>query len=211
MNEEFHSSSFGIQDQNQLDLYQGTFPFFAHPTATIDNPKCIGARTKIWHYCHIMDDSEIGEDCVVGQNTFVGSFAKIGNRVKIQNNVSVYAGVILEDEVFCGPSIVFTNDLNPRSHVIKRDFKKTLVKKGATLGANCTIICDTTIGEHAFIGAGSVITKDVLPYALVYGNPARQVGWMCRCGIKVPSPRNSSFCQTCGMNFNLLPNINLNL
>jgi len=160
--------------------------YFVHPSSFVDEGAKIGAGTKIWHFCHVMRGAQIGENCVLGQNVFVGRNVRIGNRVKIQNNVSVYEGVILEDEVFCGPSMVFTNVINPRSEIERKsEFKTTLVKRGATLGANCTIVCGVTIGRYAFIGAGAVVTKDVPDYALMVGVPARQVGWMSRHGHRL--------------------------
>ncbi|MDD2380215.1 MAG: DapH/DapD/GlmU-related protein [Mariniphaga sp.] len=152
-------------------------------TAIIDNGAQIGNGTKIWHFCHVMGTARMGEDCVLGQNVFIGNKAVLGNNVKVQNNVSVYEGVVCEDDVFLGPSMVFTNVINPRSAVNrKEEFKKTLVKKGATIGANATIVCGTTLGEYCFIGAGAVVTKDVKPYALMTGVPARQKGWVSRSG-----------------------------
>lgn len=154
-----------------------------HETAIVDKGAKIGTGTRIWHFCHIMGNAEIGGNCVLGQNVFIGNKAKLGNNVKVQNNVSVYEGVICEDEVFLGPSMVFTNVINPRSGVNRKDeFKVTHVKKGATIGANATIICGVTLGEFSFVGAGAVITKDVKPYALMVGNPARQKGWVSRAG-----------------------------
>lgn len=159
---------------------------FIHESSYVDSPCSIGTGTKIWHFCHIMKDCSIGAKCNIGQNVFVASGVKIGANVKIQNNVSLYTGVILEDDVFCGPSMVFTNVINPRSAVIRKDeYKETLVKRGASIGANATIVCGHTIGKYAFIGAGAVITKDVPDYALMVGNPARLSGWMCECGIKL--------------------------
>lgn len=156
---------------------------FIHETAVIDDGAQIGNGTKIWHFSHVMGTAQIGENCVLGQNVFVGNQAVLGNNVKVQNNVSVYEGVICEDDVFLGPSMVFTNVVNPRSAVNrKEEFKKTLVKKGATIGANSTIVCGVTLGEYCFIGAGAVITKDVKPYALMVGVPARQKGWVSRSG-----------------------------
>lgn len=176
--------------------------YFIHPTAIIDEPCEIGEGTKIWHFCHIMKGAKIGKNCVIGQNVFIGKGVKIGNNVKIQNNVSVYEGVILEDDVFCGPSMVFTNVLNPRSHIPrKHEFKQTIVKKGATIGANATIICGHTIGEYAFIGAGAVVTKDVPPYALVIGNPAKITGWMCECGTKLQFASDTAVCPACGKKY----------
>ncbi len=157
--------------------------FFAHNTAVIDEGCKIGKGTKIWHFSHIMTGCIIGEKCNIGQNVVVSPGVILGSNVKVQNNVSIYSGVICEDDVFLGPSMVFTNILNPRSAIIKHDkYIKTLVKKGATIGANATIICGNTIGEYALIGAGAVITKDVLPYALVFGNPAKQSGWVSEYG-----------------------------
>jgi UDP-2-acetamido-3-amino-2,3-dideoxy-glucuronate N-acetyltransferase len=156
---------------------------FIHETAVVDDGAQIGKGTRIWHFCHVMGTAQIGEKCVLGQNVFVGNKAVLGNNVKVQNNVSVYEGVICEDDVFLGPSMVFTNVVNPRSAVNrKEEFKKTLVKKGATIGANTTIVCGTTLGEYCFIGAGAVITKDVKPFALMVGIPARQKGWVSRSG-----------------------------
>jgi len=177
--------------------------YFVHPTATVD-PGCeIGEGTRIWHYTHIMSGAKIGKNCVLGQNVFVGKNVRIGDGCKIQNNVSVYEGVTLEDNVFCGPSVVFTNVINPRSEVNRKDeFKPTLVRKGATLGANCTIICGHTIGRYAFVGAGAVVTKDVPDYALVTGVPAKVVGWMCRCGVKLQFDGNGhANCQVCGRGY----------
>ncbi len=160
-----------------------TADFFAHETAVIDPGCSIGAGSKIWHFSHIMPKSIIGEKCNIGQNVVISSEVVLGKNVKVQNNVSIYSGVICEDDVFLGPSMVFTNIINPRSAVIRRDqYVKTMVKKGASIGANATIICGITIGEYALIGAGAVVTKDVLPYALVVGNPARQTGWISEYG-----------------------------
>ena len=156
---------------------------YVHDTAIVDEGAQIGPGTKIWHFCHVMGTAEIGESCVLGQNVFVGNRAKLGNNVKVQNNVSVYEGVVCEDDVFLGPSMVFTNVINPRSAVNrKEEFKTTLVKKGATVGANATIVCGTTLGEYSFIGAGAVVTKDVKPFALMVGVPAKQKGWVSRSG-----------------------------
>lgn len=152
---------------------------FIHESSYVDDGASIGEGSKIWHFCHVMPGARIGENCVLGQNVNVGSKAVIGNGVKIQNNVSIYDDVIIEDDVFLGPSCVFTNVINPRAFVErKNEYKKTVVKKGASIGANATIICGVTIGEYALVGAGSVVTKDVPPYALVYGNPARQHGFV---------------------------------
>jgi len=170
--------------------------FFAHETAVID-PNCqIGAGTKIWHFSHIMPNCIIGQQCSIGQNVVISPEVSIGNRVKIQNNVSVYTGVICEDDVFLGPSAVFTNVINPRSAIIRKDeYKPTLVQKGATIGANATIVCGITIGKYAFIGAGAVVTKNIPDYALVVGNPARQTGWMSEYGHKLKfNPEGLAVC-----------------
>lgn len=160
--------------------------FWAHETACIDDPAGIGEGTRIWHFSHVTKGAVVGKSCSIGQNVFIGAGAVIGNGVKIQNNVSVYDRVTLEDGVFCGPSMVFTNVINPRSHISrKHEFRPTLVREGATLGANATIVCGVTIGRFSFVGAGAVVTKDVPDYALVYGNPAGQHGWMCACGVKL--------------------------
>jgi UDP-2-acetamido-3-amino-2,3-dideoxy-glucuronate N-acetyltransferase len=173
-------------------------PYFIHETAIIDSPCRIGKDTKIWHFSHIMRGTEIGDGCNIGQNVVVSPGVKIGNNVKIQNNVSVYEGVTLEDDVFCGPCMVFTNVINPRSHISrKHEFKHTLVKKGATIGANATIVCGNTIGRYSFIGAGAVVTKDVPDYTLVVGNPARVVGWMCECGHQLTFNEDAAICLTC--------------
>jgi len=160
--------------------------FFAHETAVIDKDCKIGKGTKIWHFSHIMTGSEIGENCNIGQNVVVSPGVKLGRNVKIQNNVSIYTGVICDDDVFIGPSAVFTNVINPRSEIIRKDnYLETIVEKGATIGANSTIVCGNIIGRYAFVGAGAVVTKDVKPYALVIGNPARQTGWMSEYGHKL--------------------------
>lgn len=160
--------------------------FFSHPTACIDDGSMIGAGTKVWHFCHIFSGAIIGTNCNLGQNVVVSNGVILGNNVKVQNNVSIYTGVTCEDDVFLGPSCVFTNVINPRSAIPRRDqYQKTLVKKGATIGANATILCGLTIGEFAFIGAGAVVTKDVPPYALITGNPGRQTGWMSAHGYKL--------------------------
>ena len=160
--------------------------YFAHETAVIDEDCHIGKGTRIWHFTHIMTGADIGEDCNIGQNVVVSPGVKLGNNVKVQNNVSIYTGVICEDDVFLGPSMVFTNVTNPRSAVVRRgQYERTLVKKGASIGANATIVCGHDIGEYAFIGAGAVVTKEVLAYALVVGNPARQLGWMSEFGHRL--------------------------
>jgi UDP-2-acetamido-3-amino-2,3-dideoxy-glucuronate N-acetyltransferase len=180
---------------------------FIHRTSLIEQPSQIGKKTKIWHFSHIMPDVTIGEKCVLGQNVFVARGAKIGNNVKLENNVSVFEGVTLEDDVFCGPSAVFTNVINPRSHVSrKHEFKPTLVKRGASIGANATIVCGHTIGEYAFIGAGTVVTKDIPDYALVYGNPGRIHGWVCQCGVGLEEKDDQAKCPECGRVYKLAEN-----
>jgi UDP-2-acetamido-3-amino-2,3-dideoxy-glucuronate N-acetyltransferase len=160
--------------------------YFAHETAVIDEGCKIGKGTKIWHFSHIMTGSEIGENCNIGQNVVISPGVKLGKNVKVQNNVSIYTGVICEDDVFLGPSVVFTNITNPRSAIIRKDsYTTTIVEKGASIGANSTIICGNKIGTYSFIGAGAVVTKDVKPYSLVVGNPARQTGWMSEYGHKL--------------------------
>lgn len=170
--------------------------FFAHETAVIDAGCHIGEGTKIWHFSHIMPNCSIGQQCSIGQNVVISPEVRIGNRVKIQNNVSVYTGVICEDDVFLGPSAVFTNVINPRSAIVrKNEYKPTLVQKGATIGANATIVCGITIGKYAFIGAGAVVTKNIPDYALVVGNPARQTGWMSEYGHKLKfTPEGLAVC-----------------
>lgn len=159
---------------------------FIHPTAVIDTGATIGAGTKIWHFCHIMPQAILGENCSLGQNVFIANGVRIGNNVKIQNNVSLYEGVICEDDVFIGPSVVFTNVRNPRAAVNrKNEYATTVVKKGASIGANATLICGYSIGEYAFVGAGTVVTKNIPNFALVVGNPARQIGWMSRQGHRL--------------------------
>ncbi len=173
---------------------------FIHPSSFVDQGVTLGTGTKVWHFSHIMPGSSIGENCRIGQNVVIGPDANIGNGCKIQNNVSVYPGVTLEDEVFCGPSMVFTNVINPRCHIPRMgEAMQTLVKKGATLGANCTIICGHTIGSYAFIGAGAVVTKDVPDHALMLGNPAKQTGWMCECGVQLGEELE---CPGCGKGYN---------
>lgn len=180
--------------------------YFVHESCYVDQPCEIGAGTKVWHFSHVMKNCRIGERCNIGQNVVISPDVVIGSNVKIQNNVSIYTGCILEDDVFCGPSMVFTNVMNPRSHVIRRDeYQQTLVKRGASMGANSTIVCGTTIGRYAFIGAGSVVTRDVPDYALMYGNPARQHGWICSCGVKLALPvdaaEEGAACSACGSKY----------
>lgn len=178
--------------------------YFAHPTACVDEPCEIGAGTKIWHFSHVMKDCKIGPNCNLGQNVNVAPGVHIGRNVKIQNNVSLYTGVALEDDVFCGPSMVFTNVMTPRSHVNRKaEYRKTLVKRGASLGANSTIVCGVTIGEYAFVGAGAVVTKDIAPHALVVGVPARRVGWVCECGVRLKLSGDLWVCAVCGSSYSL--------
>jgi UDP-2-acetamido-3-amino-2,3-dideoxy-glucuronate N-acetyltransferase len=179
--------------------------FFVHSSSFVDEGCEIGEGTKIWHFSHVMTGATIGRGCNIGQNVVISPGARIGNNVKIQNNVSVYSGVVLEDDVFCGPSMVFTNVANPRSHVSrKHEYQPTLVKRGATLGANSTIVCGHTVGRYAFVGAGAVVTKDVPDYALVVGNPGRIVGWMCECGVRLsarPVLPDAAACHACGARY----------
>ena len=178
--------------------------YFAHSTVTIEKGAKVGKGTKIWHFSHVSQGAVLGEGCKLGRNVYIGPDVKIGKNVKIQNNVSVYAGVELEDDVFCGPSMVFTNIINPRSAIPRNSeefYKKTLVKKGATIGANATVVCGNTLGRHSFVGAGSVITKDVPDYALVYGNPARFKGWMCACGERLSDEGNKTLCKSCNSEY----------
>ena len=179
--------------------------YFSHETAIIDANSSIGEGTKIWHFSHIMANCKIGEGCNIGQNVVISPEVELGNNVKVQNNVSIYTGVICEDDVFLGPSMVFTNVINPRSHVNRRgQYAKTIVRKGASIGANATIVCGHEIGEFAFIGAGAVVTKEVLPYALVVGNPARQIGWMSKFGHKLIFDENGlANCPESGENYQL--------
>jgi len=179
--------------------------YFAHETAVIDDGVNIGKGTKIWHFSHIMTGSVIGKNCNIGQNVVISPGVKLGNNVKVQNNVSVYTGVICEDDVFLGPSMVFTNVVNPRSAVNRRDkYEETLVEKGATIGANATIVCGHKIGRFAFIGAGAVVTKDVKPYSLVVGNPARHTGWMSEYGHKLNfDPGGFAVCPESGEKYSL--------
>ncbi|MHC5115268.1 MAG: acyltransferase [Planctomycetota bacterium] len=172
-----------------------------HPSAYVDEPCEIGAGTKIWHFCHVMKDCRIGRHCNLGQNVVVSPDVTIGDNVKVQNNVSIYTGVVLEDDVFCGPSMVFTNVVNPRSEVVRRgEYLRTTVRRGATLGANSTVVCGIEIGRFAFVAAGAVVTRDVEPYALMAGVPARRIGWACRCGTSLPRATDDSAltCAACG-------------
>ena len=179
--------------------------FIAHETAVIDDGAQIGDGTRIWHFSHVMSNSQIGKNCNIGQNVVVSPGVVIGNNVRIQNNVSVYTGVICEDDVFLGPSMVFTNVHNPRSAISRKDqYRSTIVRKGATIGANATIVCGYEIGEYAFIGAGAVVTKSVLPYALVFGNPARQSGWMSEFGHRLEfDEKGFAKCEESGEEYHL--------
>jgi len=169
---------------------------FHHETAVIDEGCTVGKGTKIWHFSHLMPDCIVGERCNIGQNVFIASGVELGNNVKVQNNVSIYTGVVCEDDVFLGPSMVFTNVINPRSAVNRQaDYQSTRVGKGATIGANATIVCGNNIGEYAFIGAGAVVTSDVPAYALLVGNPARQIGWMSRYGCRLYFKNNEATCE----------------
>jgi UDP-2-acetamido-3-amino-2,3-dideoxy-glucuronate N-acetyltransferase len=172
-----------------------------HESSYIDDGARIGAGTKIWHFCHVMSGAIIGARCNLGQNVVVMSGARLGDNVKVQNNVSIYEGVELEDDVFCGPSMVFTNVINPRSHVSrKNEYRATRVKRGASIGANATIVCGTTLGEYCFVGAGAVVSRDVPAYALVVGVPARRIGWVCQCGERLPDSADAAgaTCAVCG-------------
>ncbi len=172
--------------------------FFVHPSACVDNGAKIGSGTKIWHWVHVSSKAVIGANVTLGQNVFVADNVSIGDSCKVQNNVSIYEGVTLEEGVFCGPSMVFTNVYNPRSMIERKDeFRPTLVKSGATLGANCTIVCGVTIGQFAFVGASALINRDVKPYALVVGVPGKQIGWMSESGDSIPLPVNGSGSYTC--------------
>jgi UDP-2-acetamido-3-amino-2,3-dideoxy-glucuronate N-acetyltransferase len=185
----------------RVQVRETTMKYFADPTAVIDSGCEIGSGTRIWHFSHVMPGSWIGRDCNLGQNVVISPGVRIGDRVKIQNNVSVYTGVELEDDVFCGPSMVFTNVINPRSHVErKHEYKRTLVKQGASIGANATILCGVTLGRYCFVAAGAVVTRDVPDYALVIGVPAVQSGWICACGVRIPEAGKVS-CSDCGCNY----------
>lgn len=180
-------------------------PFFVHPSAIVDEGVSIGQGSKIWHFCHLMPGCELGENCILGQNVMVAPRVKLGNNVKVQNNVSLYTGVICEDDVFLGPSCVLTNVLNPRSFIERKtEFRQTLIRRGASIGANATIVCGVTIGAYAMIGAGAVVTKDVPDYALVTGNPARQTGWFSQYGHRLHFDRDGlAVCPESGSAYKL--------
>jgi UDP-2-acetamido-3-amino-2,3-dideoxy-glucuronate N-acetyltransferase len=181
-----------------VEVLEAEMQYFADPTAVIDGGSEIGAGTKIWHFSHVMTGSRIGCNCNLGQNVVISPGVRIGDRVKIQNNVSVYTGVELEDDVFCGPSMVFTNVINPRSHVERKDeYKRTLVRQGASIGANATIVCGVILGQYCFVAAGTVVTRDIPDYALVMGVPAIQAGWMCVCGVRLHGAIEMN-CNDCG-------------
>jgi len=178
---------------------------FVHESSYVDDGARVGAGTKVWHFSHIMSGAVLGERCNIGQNVVISPDVVLGNNVKVQNNVSIYTGVILEDDVFCGPSMVFTNVVNPRSHVVrKHEYQRTVVGRGASLGANCTVVCGHDVGRYAFVGAGAVVTKNVPDYALVVGNPGRISGWVCECGVKLASgatPPAAATCTLCSANY----------
>ena len=183
-------------------MASGEKDYFVHESSYVDEGARVGKGTKIWHFSHVMGGAQIGENCSLGQNVNVGSRVKIGNGVKIQNNVSVYDDVELEDFVFCGPSMVFTNVINPRCEVSrKHEYRRTLVRRGASIGANATVVCGHTVGRYAFVGAGSVVTSDLPDFALVYGNPARLRGWICRCGVKLAFRGKTAVCSACGAKY----------
>ncbi len=201
-----HACQQSLESDGKPVVFQTRTPkHFAHPTAVVDEKCEIGEGTRIWHFSHVMSGSKIGRNCNLGQNVVVSPGCVIGNNVKIQNNVSVYTGVELEDGVFCGPSMVFTNVINPRSHIErKHEYRRTLVQRGATLGANSTVVCGTTVGAFAFVAAGAVVTRDVPDFALVVGVPAKQTGWMCECGTKLAMQAgDSADCEACGQSYAL--------
>lgn len=186
-----------------------TIKTYTHPSAVIDEGALIGEGTKIWHFCHVMPNCQIGENCNLGQNVFVASGVVLGNNVKVQNNVSLYNGVVCEDHVFLGPSMVFTNVINPRSNLIrKNEYKQTIVRKGVTIGANATIVCGIELGMYSFIGAGAVVTKNVPAYSLMVGNPARQSGWVSEAGVKLHfNTAGEAECEQTGMKYELQNNL----
>src|SRR5919202_2412384 len=176
--------------------------YFVHQSSYVDDGAVIGRGTKIWHFSHVMGGAVIGERCNLGQNVVVMPGTRLGNNVQVQNNVSISEGVVLEDDVFCGPSCVFTNVVNPRSHVSRKaEYRKTLVQRGASIGANATILCGITLGEYSFIGAGAVVRSDVPAFALMVGVPARRVGWMCRCGVRLQLRAGRATCASCGTSY----------
>ena len=179
----------------------GEREYFVHESSYVDEGAQIGKGTKIWHFCHILAGAVIGERCSFGQNVVVMNGVRIGNNVKVQNNVSIYEGVELEDDVFCGPSMVFTNVINPRSHIPrKHEYQRTLVRRGSSIGANATVVCGATLGEYSFVGAGAVVRGDVPAYALMVGVPARRIGWMCQCGERLPADEGGT-CVSCGSSY----------
>lgn len=181
--------------------------YFLHESSYVDEGAEIDAGTKIWHFSHVMKDCKIGKNCNIGQNVFIGSGVKLGNNVKVQNNVSIYSGVICDDDVFLGPSMVFTNVFNPRAFIEKKDeFRVTLIKKGASIGANATVVCGNIIGSYALVGAGAVVTKNIPDYALVYGSPAKIKGWVCRCGEKLEFTDNTAECPGCHLTYTKINN-----
>jgi UDP-2-acetamido-3-amino-2,3-dideoxy-glucuronate N-acetyltransferase len=199
-----HAAGQSVREQGHpISFETKTAPqYFVHPSAFVDAPCEIGEGTKIWHFSHVMRGCQIGANCSLGQNVNVAPGVRIGNNVKIQNNVSLYTGVELEDDVFCGPSMVFTNVINPRSHVNRKsEYKRTVVRRGASLGANSTVVCGTTIGEYAFVGAGAVVTRDIPAHALVVGVPARQIDWVCECGIRLEESDSRFHCDECGKRY----------
>ena len=178
--------------------------YTVHETAIVDAGARIGKGTRVWHWVHICGGAQVGERCSLGQNVFVANDVVIGNNVKIQNNVSVYDAVTLEDDVFCGPSMVFTNVINPRSHVPRKDeYLRTVVRKGATIGANATVVCGNTVGRYAMVGAGAVVTRDIPDYALVVGAPAKRIGWMCQCGERLQPANDAAKCNACGTHYHI--------
>jgi UDP-2-acetamido-3-amino-2,3-dideoxy-glucuronate N-acetyltransferase len=181
-------------------------PFSVHESAYVDEGATVGEGTRIWHFSHVLPGARIGQNCVIGQNVSVGARAVIGDSCKVQNNVSIYDDVIIENDVFCGPSMVFTNVLTPRAHVNRKsEYSRTLVRRGATLGANCTVVCGHEVGEYAMVGAGAVVTRNVPPHALVVGNPARQMGWVCHCGERLHFAGGSAGCARCSRRYRERP------